>query len=530
MGVRRVVPPAWAAAWILALAFAVLGLGLAEPAHRLRYERIENHQGMPLRVVVFEPEAAGAARAPAAVVCQSLNNPPEYARLLALELVREGFVVLTFDWHGREAGENRQLLRSGALEVLRSDVTAAVAHLRRLPEVDPERIVLAGHSVGGTLAIEAGLGDPRIAAVAAIGIEADVTPTWPRNLLWALGLYDEFRLLGRMRRVFEVSAGTTARENTTVGDFRQGTARRLGVSPTSDHFTELQDRGIHREVVAWFRQAVGLETRARRQWMEVRHLLLLLAWLAAVLGALLTLRRLAAGRRWALRAAAAVALLVAVLLSRFAGDHFLLVADVAAGLVVFTLLAGFVGTRPPEAFERGRQLAIRVGLILWVSLLLTLVVNNAAHYLHEPRYLLSLPEFALRHPLDGLYAYGLVYARPLLFSVYGPEAMSLRLWVYAAMAIEVFFPGLLLGLVAGGAWRRASGVPGRRPLPVASVVVLLVLLGLLVGMVWLRLEQGFLTGESARAALRFLARFTLPPIVIFALVWRRLGRRGAPSG
>ncbi|MFQ5880670.1 MAG: alpha/beta hydrolase, partial [Dehalococcoidia bacterium] len=496
------------------MVFALLGLSLPEPPHRLAYTRIENRQAMPLRVVLFFPQPPLYPQAPAAILCQPFNNPPGYARLLALELVRDGFIVLTFDWHGRTAEENRQLLRTDALAVLRADLEAAVAYLRRLPDVAPERIVIAGHSVGGTLAIEVALADPTIAALAVIGMAADVTPQQPRNLLWAVGLYDEFRPLGHMRDVFQASAATLARENTTVGDFAQGTARRLGVSPTADHFTELQDRGIHREVRAWFRQALGLPAASGRLWMETRSLLLLLAWLAALPAARLTLRRAANHRRWLVRAALAGALLGVVLLSRVHGPYFLLAADAILGLVVFGLLAGFLCTCEAETLRRAWQFAARLGLVLWASLFLTLVVNNLASYLHEPRYLLWLPEFALRHVLDGLYAYGLVYPRPLLFSLYDPEILAPRLWVYALLGIELVFPGLLLGLLTRLASRPARmRAPARRPLPLVSLAILVLLLGLLASIAWLRLQQGFLTAESALAALRYLARFAVLPIL-----------------
>ncbi len=514
--------PAWAWAWGLAILFAVAAFRIPEPAHRLEYIRIENRLGIPIWLVLYQPQPQLSPQAPGAVVCQPINDPPEYARTLALELVQEGFVVVSLDWRGRAAKENRQLLRARTQETLRADVTSAVAYLRAFPGVDPERIVVAGHSVGGTLAVDAALADPGIRAVAAIGMDADVTPQEAHNVLWVVGLYDEFRSLGRMRQVFRASAGTPAEDETTVGDFRAGTARRLGVSPTADHFNELQDWNIHREVLAWFERAVGLPADSRPLGMEERSLLLMLAMLSALAGALLASRRMAqasANPHLIQRTAALTVLAAMVLLSRVRGPQFLLAANGIIVLLVFALLGGFVGALDDDALRRGVRMAWRVALVLWVSVVLTLVANNFAYYFESPRYLAWLPIFAPKHPLDLVAAYVFDYPRPLLFSVYDPQSIRTRLWVYALAGMEIVSPGLLLGLVERLIRRRPlEGERARRP--IASVVVLLALAVFLAAVLWLRFEQGFLTTESARTGLRFLVRFAVLPFFFFALLWK----------
>lgn len=63
------------------------------------------------------------------------------------------------------------------------DVLAAAAYLRSLPIVDPDRIILAGHSTGGTLALLAAQSTDLFCAVVAFGPVARVTDyggqTWP---------------------------------------------------------------------------------------------------------------------------------------------------------------------------------------------------------------------------------------------------------------------------------------------------------------------------------------------------------------
>ncbi|MGE5325508.1 MAG: dienelactone hydrolase family protein [Deltaproteobacteria bacterium] len=530
MSFRNSFRSAWAVAACLCVLFAILASLLPEPAHRIEYKRIENGLKMPLWIVIYRPGVPSFAKAPAAVICQPINDPPEYGRMLELELVRDGFVVLTFDWRGRTSAENRQLLHTHTQEAIRLDVAAAVKYLRSMPEVDPNRVMVAGHSVGGTLAVDAGLADPTIAGVVSIGMEADVSPDQPRNLLWAVGLYDEFRDLGRMRRFFYASTGRPEPEGMTIGDISKGTARRMDVSPTADHFTEMQDHSIHRSVVGWFREVAGLPPLNHAMTMEARGLFMTLAWLCALIAALAGVRHALTPRddrvRW-LRIVLGAALMAAIALRFLSGNDFLEITDAILVLCVFALLAGSVTTLDSPDFYRARRFAIRLGLVLWASLFLTLVVNNVPYFWQQPKLLAGLPEFAVRHVLDLADAYLFDYPRPLLFSVYDPQTISPRLWVYLVMVIETLFPAAILGAIARLSRVRFRTSSDRKPLSVTSLVLLVALAVFLGVVVWLRIEQGFLTGDSARAAARYLLRFTVLPFFIFAALWRATRRWSA---
>ncbi len=527
----------------IAIACVVLVASLAalrflpEPPHTKRHERVVNARGMPLRVVMFTPDPA-PARGPAVVLAQPVNTPTEYGDALTMELLAEGYRVLSFDWRGWEPGENRQFARAGSPEVLLLDMTAAIQYLRTLPEVNGDRIALTGHSAGGTLAIQAGTLDPRIKAVAPIGMEADVTPNSPRNLLWALGLYDEFRTPLRMLDYFHRSADTEAGINVTVGDFAAGTARRLGVSPTADHFTELRDRTIHREIVNWFNLATGKPTADRMFSMQLRQWPTLLGWWAGLLLAIWTsleLLRLASAT-WPARAVPVIALVAIWALALVWNWDPISRKNAMQLLVIATPVVGFLHRRARELPQtnpragRGGQI-LRTAALVWLSLLLTLVVNNVGSYFLKPAFLLWVPVFAVQHLLDMVYTYTLIYPHSLLFAPAAEGAVMPRLWISFLLVAEVVSPGILLASV-GRLFRRGKrpsvSKSGRRSVVAAGVLVgLLATLGVVV---ILRLQQGFLTADSAWAAGRFLLRFAVLPIVVFRALRLLARRRRAAEG
>lgn len=89
---------------------------------------------------------------------------------IARPLIEAGLHVLLLDTrcHGRSDDDDFSSMPDFA-----ADAERGVAWLRRDPRVDPDRIVLVGHSVGAGACLMVAAKDPRIAAVVSISSMAD---------------------------------------------------------------------------------------------------------------------------------------------------------------------------------------------------------------------------------------------------------------------------------------------------------------------------------------------------------------------
>lgn len=107
------------------------------------------------------------ADAPVVVMAGGLALPRSVLRPLAERFAEAGYAAFCFDYRGigDSEGDPRGLL-SPARGV--ADWEEAVARVRELDGVDTGRMVLWGHSLGGSYALSAAADDPRVRAVVAV--------------------------------------------------------------------------------------------------------------------------------------------------------------------------------------------------------------------------------------------------------------------------------------------------------------------------------------------------------------------------
>jgi pimeloyl-ACP methyl ester carboxylesterase len=108
------------------------------------------------------------ADAPVVVMAGGLALPRTTLQPLAERYAARGYAVFVFDYRGvgDSEGTPRNLVSPSRAD---ADWTVAVERVRDLDGVDSRRLVLWGHSLGGTSALSTAADDPRVRGVVALG-------------------------------------------------------------------------------------------------------------------------------------------------------------------------------------------------------------------------------------------------------------------------------------------------------------------------------------------------------------------------
>ena len=127
-------------------------------------------QGLEVVGTLYRPE--GGDPSPGVILVH--GSTPEgrklgLYRVLGHELASRGYTVLSLDQRGYgESADPPDLNKVEAYDTT-GDIIAGVDYLRAVPGVDPDRLYIIGHSGGAEPAIAAGIEDPRLLKIVAIG-------------------------------------------------------------------------------------------------------------------------------------------------------------------------------------------------------------------------------------------------------------------------------------------------------------------------------------------------------------------------
>jgi len=274
-----------------ALLLVVSLVGLRRATDAVHHYAVTLEGGTPL--VVYEPGEPPdwgqppelTERLPVVVLAHGFAASTEMMSSLARRLTRSGYAVVTFDFRGHGRNPRRMGLVSGGRHPgLREDLSAVLLFARTQKQFDPERVVVAGHSMGGFAVLDYASYDPGVAAV--IGISGAAPPSGPYSppnvlLIWASG--DPERLADLSRHTGARIAGLERLVlDETYGDVARGSAVRLTEVEGVGHVTILYSSEAARRIVDWLGQSVGPAAPQSGSSRELRFLWSLIGMIAAL--------------------------------------------------------------------------------------------------------------------------------------------------------------------------------------------------------------------------------------------------------
>lgn len=127
----------------------------------------------------------GRGNGAAIILCHGYGSMRAEMLPEAATLTGHGYSALLFDFRGHGESEG-DLVTMGYDEV--QDVQAAVAYLLTRPDVEPDRIGVLGHSMGGATVVRAAAQTPELKAVVAEGAYASLADTIANDFTNLTGL------------------------------------------------------------------------------------------------------------------------------------------------------------------------------------------------------------------------------------------------------------------------------------------------------------------------------------------------------
>ncbi|MHA2213500.1 MAG: alpha/beta fold hydrolase, partial [Candidatus Thorarchaeota archaeon] len=181
-----------------------------------------------------------------------------------IELARRNFTVVALDTAGH--GLSGERFRFSDFNEIIEDAYEAIRYVQLTDaQTDNDTYGVLGHSLGAGIALlfdsKSVLPQSTVIIGGGIGetfegLALPTNETYPRNLLIALGNYDELVSSDSALDTLRIATGTSdAAVGTVYGDFTNGTARKMVLSNTN-HLFEISDSALVTESVGWLVRSI----------------------------------------------------------------------------------------------------------------------------------------------------------------------------------------------------------------------------------------------------------------------------------
>ena len=191
-----------------------------------------------------DPKPVGQ-RPPVIVLAHGFSADRALMSTMARSFTRAGYAVVAFDFRGH--GGNRNAFPEGEGDALRRDFDAVVDWTETTAQVDPERLVVMGHSMGAGAALDFATHDDRPVAVVPIsGATLLDGPVVPKQVFLIAASGDPKVILDRNERVESMLEA-------------EGATVERSVVPGKDHITVLYSGEAMKRMVAFTDGVLGID-------------------------------------------------------------------------------------------------------------------------------------------------------------------------------------------------------------------------------------------------------------------------------
>ncbi len=227
--------------------------------------------GVPMLYMVPE----GADKIPGVLIAHGFGASNQIMRGYGFALAHAGYGVMLWDFDGHGRNPTPFNRTGGAIQL---NLDSAYAELINQPEIDPSRIALLGHSMGGGAVLAAGIKDVERyqATIAVSASSGNVTADSPRNLFLQVGEWET----GLVSRVED----TLVRAGGENDDFENGRARSLLIVGGAEHILVLIKQEAHDSAIHWLNLTFDQKsTGDYKDWRLIWYQVSQIAWMVLII-------------------------------------------------------------------------------------------------------------------------------------------------------------------------------------------------------------------------------------------------------
>ncbi len=208
-------------------------------------------------VTVYQPQIAAKKHAlPVVVISHGFAGSQQLMQSIAISFARNNYIAVTFDYlgHGRNpkplGGDVTDI--EGSTRLLLKQTGEVVDYALSLTTAN-SGLALLGHSMASDVVVRYAQTDPRVNGTIAVSLFSPaVSKEQPSNFLVIVGEFEKMLKKEAMRVLGLVTSNPAV--NTTYGDFKDGSARRVTFAENVEHIAVLYSGDTMRESLAWFNQ------------------------------------------------------------------------------------------------------------------------------------------------------------------------------------------------------------------------------------------------------------------------------------